>query len=87
MYLYLNFEVIKTADNSTYGNDTDLLLFNLGPIALFSIFLLLSSSGKHLEDISHTHMVSLMYKLLTLSRGSDDCLLDSIEILEEDNKS
>ena len=29
-------------------------------------------SGKHLEDIDHAHIISLMYKLLTSSRGSDD---------------
>ena len=31
-----------------------------------------TSSGKHLENIDHAHIVSLMYKLLTSSRGSDD---------------
>ena len=31
-----------------------------------------TSSGKHLEDISDAHIVSLIYKLLTSSRGSDD---------------
>ena len=30
------------------------------------------SSGKNLEDISHAHNVSLMYKLMTSSRGRDD---------------
>ena len=30
------------------------------------------SSGKHLENIDHAHIVSLMYKLLTSSKGSDD---------------
>ena len=31
-----------------------------------------TSSGKHLEDISHAHIVSLMYKLITSSKDSDD---------------
>ena len=44
----------------------------MGPIALFSNYKLASSSGKHLEEISHAHIVSLMYKLLTSSRDSDD---------------
>ena len=44
----------------------------MGPIALFSNFNLTTSSGKHLEDISHTHLVSLMYKLITSSKNSDD---------------
>ena len=30
------------------------------------------SSGKHLENIDHAHIVSLLYKLLTSSKGSDD---------------
>ena len=71
-YLDLNFEVIKKADDSRYGNGNDIRLVNLGPIALFSNFKLTTSSGKHLEDISHAHLVSLMYKLITSSKGSDD---------------
>ena len=67
-----NFEVIKKADDSRYGNGNDIRLVNLGPIALFSNFKLTTSSGKHLEDISHAHLVSLMYKLITSSKGSDD---------------
>ena len=38
----------------------DITLVNLGAIALFSILKLTTSSGKHLEDISHAHIVSLM---------------------------
>ena len=71
-YLDLNFEVIKKADNSRYGNGNDIKLINLCPIALFSNFKLTTSSGKHLEDISHAHLVSLMYKLITSSKGSDE---------------
>ena len=71
-YLDLNFEVIKKADNSRYGNNDDIRLVNLGPIALFSNFKLTTSSGKHIEDISHSHFVSLMYKLITASKDSDD---------------
>ena len=43
----------------------------MGPIASVSSYKLTTSSRKHLEDISHPHIVSLMYKLLTSSRGSD----------------
>ena len=71
-YLDLNFEVIKKADNSRYGNGNDIRLVNLGPIALFSNFKLTTSSGKHFEDISHSHFVSLMYQLITSSKDSDD---------------
>ena len=70
-YLDLNFEAIKKADDSRYGNGNDIRLINLGPIALFSTFKLTTSSGKHLEDINHAHLVSLMYKLITSSKGSD----------------
>ena len=71
-YLDLNFEVIKKADNSRYANGNDIRLVKLGPIALFSIFKLTASSGKHLEDISQGHLVSLMYKLITSSKDGDD---------------
>ena len=44
----------------------------MGPIALFANYKPTTSSGKHLEEISHAHIVSLMYKLLTSSKDSDD---------------
>ena len=62
----------KRTDYSRYANGNKLKLFNLGPIALFSNFRLITSSGKHLEGISHPHIFPLVYKLLTSSRGSDD---------------
>ena len=71
-YLVLSFEVIKRVDNSRYANGNDIRLVNLGPVALFSNFKLTTSSGKHLEDISHAHLVSLMYKLITSSKDSND---------------
>ena len=71
-YLDLNFEDIKKADVSRYGNGKDIRLVNFGSIALFIKFELTTSSGKVLEDISHAHLVSLMYKLITSSKGSDD---------------
>ena len=76
-YLDVNFEVIKKADNSTYGNVNEIRLYNLAPIALFSNSKLTTSSGKHLEDISHAHIVSSMYKLITSSKGSDDLYIGS----------
>ena len=71
-YLDLSFEVLKRADNSRYANGNDIRLVNLGPVALFSNFKLTTSSGKHLEDISHAHLVSLIYKLITSSKDSND---------------
>ena len=69
-YLDLSFEVIKRGDNSRYANGNDIRLVNLGPVALFSNFKLTTSSGKNLEDISH--LVFLMCKLITSSKGSND---------------
>ena len=43
----------------------------MGPIALFSIYNLTTSSGKHLEEISHAHIVSLIYRLLTSNKDNE----------------
>ena len=56
----------------TYADNNETRVVNLGPIALFSNYKLTTSSGKHLEDISHAHIVSLMYKLITTAEGCDD---------------
>ena len=71
-YVDIIFEVIKRADNFRYANVNEIRLVNLGPIALFSNFNLTTSSGKHLEDISHSHIFSLMHKLITSSKDSID---------------
>ena len=71
-HLELNFDVLQAATNNRYVDANDIRLVNLGPIALFSNYKLTTSSGKHLEEISHAHLVSLMYKLLTSSKDSDD---------------
>ena len=74
-YLELYFEVIKIADISRYAKSDDIRLINLAPIALFSIFKLSTSSGKYFEDVSHGHIVSLLYKLKTSAQDSDDLSL------------
>ena len=71
-YLELNLDVLQAATNNRYVDANDFRLVNLGPIALFSNYKLTTSSGKHLEEISHAHIVSLMYKLLSSSKVSDD---------------
>ena len=71
-YLQLSSEVIKKIESSGNANGNDIRLVNLGPIALFSQIKLTASSRKHLEDTSHAHIDTFMYKLLTSSRGSDD---------------
>ena len=71
-YLELNFDVLRADNSNRYIDNNDIRLVNLGPISLFSNYKLTTSSGKHLENIDHSHIVSLMYKLLTSSKGSDD---------------
>ena len=71
-YLELNFDVLHAATNNRYVDGNDIRLVNLGPIGLFSDYKLTTSSGKHLENFDHAHIVSLMYKHLTSSKGSDD---------------
>ena len=71
-YLDLNFEVIKKADDSRNGNGNGIRLVNMGPIVLFCNFKLTTSTGKHLENISHAHLVSLLYKRITSTKNSDD---------------
>ena len=68
----MNFDVLHAATNNIYVDVDDIWLINLAVIALFSIFKLTTSSGKRLERFAHANIVSLMYKLLTSSKGSDD---------------
>ena len=70
--LSLNFAVLNAATKNRYLDGDNIRLVNLGPIALFSICKLASIIGKHIEEINQAHIISLMYKLLTSSRGSDD---------------
>ena len=39
---------------------------------MICIHKLTRSNRKHLEDISHAHIVSFLYKLITCARDSDD---------------
>ena len=71
-YIELNFDVLRADKNNRYVDANDISLINLGPIAFFSNYKLTTSSGKHLEEISNAHIVSLMYKLLTSSKDKDD---------------
>ena len=67
----LKVELIKKTEISRYGNGNDETIY-FGTIALFSSFKLTTSSGKHLEDLNHSHIVSLMYTLITSSKDSTD---------------
>ena len=56
-YLDFNFEFIKKADNCRYASSKNIRLVNFILIALFSNYQLTTSSGKHLEKVSHVHIV------------------------------
>ena len=71
-YLDMNFEVMKKDDFSSYADGSYIRLIILGRIVFFSNLKLTTSSGKRLEDISHAHKVSILYKLITSSRTNDD---------------
>ena len=71
-YIDLNFDVVHANDNTRYVNGNEIRLVNLGSVALFSNYKLTTSSGKHLEEVSHAHIVSLMYKLITTAKRCDD---------------
>ena len=68
----MNFDVLHAATKNRYVDKNDICLINLASIAFFSNFKLTTSSGKHLENIDHAHKLSLMYKILTSNRDSDD---------------
>ena len=70
-YLDLIFDVLLAVTGNRYTDGNDVRLVNLGPIALSSSYMSTASSGKHLEDFSHAHIVSLMYKLITSARDTD----------------
>ena len=63
---------MHAVNNNRYADGNDIRLVNLGPVALFSNYKLTTSSGKHLEDVSHAHIVSLMYKLITTAKDMND---------------
>ena len=71
-YQVLKFETIIKADKSRCANGNDLQFINLTSIVLFSIFELTTSNGNYLEENSHAHLVSLLYKLVTSAKNTDD---------------
>ena len=70
--LDLNFDVLHAATGNRYADANDIRLANLGPLSLLSSYELTTSSGKKLEDISHAHIFSSMYKLINSARDTDD---------------
>ena len=68
----LNFHVFKNTDNSRYCDCKDTRLVDVGRYALFSKFKLRTSSGKHLEDNIHAHIVSLLYTMISSAEDTND---------------
>ena len=56
-YLEINFDALHATTKNRYVDGNDVRLVNLGPIPLFSICKLTTSSGKHLENIGHAHII------------------------------
>ena len=75
-YLQINFDVLHAATDNRYADGENISLVILGTIASFSNYRLTTSSGNELEKLDNAHKVSLMYKLLTSSRGSGDLSID-----------
>ena len=71
-YIELYFDALHAVTDNRYVDGNDIRLVILGVTALFSKYKLATLSGKNIENIDHAHIVSLMYKLSTSSRGSDD---------------
>ena len=85
-YLELIFDVLQVVSGNRYGDGSNKRLVNLAVMASFSIYKLITSSGKQLEETSLAHIVSLMYKLLTSSRGSDDLSIGFDRIRDRRNR-
>ena len=65
--------MLHAATGNRYADDDDLIrLANQGPVASFSRYKSTTSSGKHLEDITHGHTVSSIYKPKTSAKGSEN---------------
>ena len=71
-FIDLNFRVVHAATRIRYADGNEMNFIYLGPITLFSYNRLTTSSGKHIESISHAYFVSLMYKIIKSVREPHD---------------
>ena len=71
-YIDLKNHVVQVASSNRYADGKDMRLVNLDSIAIFSSCYLTTSTGKHLADISHVHIVSLMFKLITSAKDTKE---------------
>ena len=84
-YLDLDFDLLHAATNNRYASNYDIRWVIWGGFALIIKYKLTTSSGKHFEDIYHAHIVSLLYKLLTTSKRSDDLSSLAFRALTKDD--
>ena len=70
--LRMTFDVLDSATIDRYKDGDDVRSVNLGPIVSFSFYKKTIICGKHLEEITHAHNASLMYKLINSARNTDD---------------
>ena len=68
----LSFDVLHAVTNNRYIDGDDIRLVNEGLFALFSNCKLQSSTGKHIEENNHAHIVCLKCKLITSGSNSGD---------------
>ena len=76
-YISLDFEVKN--DNTRYADGDQISLVNFGPVASFIEAQLVTSSGKHLENVDNLHimmMVCLMYRFLTSNPQTSELLYE-----------
>ena len=68
-------DVLHAATNNRHIDGDDIRLVNEGTIASFLNYRLQSSSGKHIEEINHAHIVCLLSKLITSAGNTDDLFI------------
>ena len=87
-YLELDLSVTHRAGaHARFADGDHIRLVKLSPMALFNKYRLTSSSGKEMEEIDNTHVICLIYKVISSSRDSDDLSIDfqgSIEARERE---
>ena len=72
-FISLEFEVLKNK-NTRFAVGDEIGMVNFGPISLFSEAKLTTSSGKHLQKVDNSHLISLMYKCLTSTKSTSQLL-------------
>ena len=79
LYIYLDksFNELHATTGNRHADGSDIKLDSFSPFASFSSYELTTISEKHSEKISHAHIVSLMYKLITSDKNTVDLSVGS----------